>query len=254
MSQPPDFYVGYRPRTSKTIAAWMRPRILALLALAALLPLVLVSEQQEFAEAVFEYGHETALLGMLRTAPYPVLEVVEEGGARPYLLVGSGKHGAREQVGGLDGRLVEARGERITRDDQWMLQLSADRPAPVPGAVMPRGAERSLGRHTLAGEIVDGKCYLGVMQPGRGKPHRACAARCISGGVPPVFLVTDRRGERRHYLLLGADGRPLSSEILDRVAEPLAVTGEVVSSGGLWYLKAEPADFRRLGATTGGTR
>jgi hypothetical protein len=28
---------------------------------------------------------------------------------------------------------------------------------------------------TLTGEIVDSKCYLGVMNPGQGKVHRDCA-------------------------------------------------------------------------------
>ena len=47
----------------------------------------------------------------------------------------------------------------------------------------------SLGKQTFVGEIVDSKCFLGVMNPGRLTPHRACAIRCISGGVPPVLLV-----------------------------------------------------------------
>ena len=96
------------------------------------------------------------------------------------------------------------------------------------------------------GEIIDSKCYFGVMKPGRGKPHRACAARCISGGVPPVLLITDRRGERRYLLLVGANGQALSTELVPLVAEPVEVEGEVVRSGDLWYLRADPAAIRRL--------
>jgi len=43
----------------------------------------------------------------------------------------------------------------------------------------------SLGTQTLVGEIVDSKCFLGVMNPGQLTTHRACAIRCISGGVRP---------------------------------------------------------------------
>jgi hypothetical protein len=57
----------------------------------------------------------------------------------------------------------------------------------------------SLGTQTLIGEIVDSKCYLGVMNPGALIPHRACAIRCISGGIPPVLLV--RQSDRSAALL-----------------------------------------------------
>ena len=37
-------------------------------------------------------------------------------------------------------------------------------------------------------------CFLGVMKPGRSKPHRACAVRCISGGIPPFKVPGHARG------------------------------------------------------------
>ena len=43
----------------------------------------------------------------------------------------------------------------------------------------------------VKGEIVDPKCFFGVMKPGEGKPHKDCAIRCILGGIPPVLKVTD---------------------------------------------------------------
>ena len=47
-----------------------------------------------------------------------------------------------------------------------------------------------LGAVTLTGEIVDSKCFLGVMNPGNLKPHKACAIRCISGGIASHKLST----------------------------------------------------------------
>lgn len=44
---------------------------------------------------------------------------------------------------------------------------------------------------TLEDEIIDPKCYFGVI-PGKGKIHRSCAIRCISDGIPPVLATTDK--------------------------------------------------------------
>jgi hypothetical protein len=117
----------------------------------------------------------------------------------------------------------------------------------VPGSVraMKRGpavvSVNTLGEETLTGEIVDSKCYLGVMNPGRTKVHRDCAARCISGGIPPAFVTTDG-----FYLLVGGDGRPLQHEVLGWVGETIQVRGEVLRSGETLILRAEPAGFRHI--------
>ena len=103
-----------------------------------------------------------------------------------------------------------------------------------------------LGPVTLRGEIVDTKCYLGVMNPGEHKVHRDCAVRCISGGVPPAFLARDASGDSRVLLLVGEDGRALSREVLPFVAEPLEISGVLVRTGSALTLKADPARFRRI--------
>ena len=116
---------------------------------------------------------------------------------------------------------------------------------PASLSVMPQvpaeqaSAVATLGRMQLQGEIVDTKCYLGVMNPGNGKVHRDCAVRCISGGAPPALVVRDAAGETRMLLLTGADGRALNREVLPFVAEPLEISGELVRSGSNLILKAE---------------
>ncbi len=96
------------------------------------------------------------------------------------------------------------------------------------------------------GEIVDSKCFLGVMNPGQLTPHRACAIRCISGGVPPVLLVRQRDGPAIYLLLVSAEGKPVNKQVLDMVAEPLEITGEVERQGELLILRADPATYRKL--------
>jgi hypothetical protein len=93
---------------------------------------------------------------------------------------------------------------------------------------------------------VDAKCYLGVMTPGESKVHRDCAIRCISGGVPPAFLARDASGEVKILLLVGADGRALSREVLRYAAEPLELSGDLLRAGSTLTLKADPTQFRRI--------
>ena len=88
---------------------------------------------------------------------------------------------------------------------------------------------RNLGPVTVEGEIVDSKCYLGVMNPGQGKVHRDCAARCLSGGIPPLLISSDT-GEQ--LLLVDLAGRALDHDVLREFAgEPITIRGELVERG-----------------------
>jgi hypothetical protein len=88
--------------------------------------------------------------------------------------------------------------------------------------------EKDLGAMTIKGEIVDPKCYFGVMKPGQGKPHKDCAIRCILGGIPPVLKVTDENGRNNYYLITGENGERMNEAVKDFVAEPVSVTARAV--------------------------
>ena len=144
------------------------------------------------------------------------------------------------------------KGTLIYRGGQTMIEVAADsiKPTGVPGIELPtiQGfSPVSLGQQTLIGEIVDSKCYLGVMNPGALLPHRACAIRCISGGIPPVLLVRQTNGPALYLLLVSRDGKPLNKQVLNLVAEPVEITGEVERQGELLILRADPATYRRVG-------
>ena len=101
---------------------------------------------------------------------------------------------------------------------------------------------RDLGAVHLTGEIVDSKCYLGVMNPGQGKVHRDCAARCLSGGIPPIFVTAD---EHEQFLLVGLDGRALERDVLrEFIAEPIQIQGERLRTGSTQLLKVDPRALR----------
>lgn len=247
-----DFYVGWQPRAPRPLARVLRRRALALLALVAAVAATLAWAHTRRPGARFEYGTSVELAGTVVASPFPHLLVERPGAtddlpaASSYALVAPFKHGADALVAGLDGRAVRLRATLAYRDGVVVAEVEPGSLAEEPGP-RPTGAEPvALGRHTLAGEIVDSKCFFGVMNPGELKPHRACAARCISGGIPPVLCVRDAAGRASYLWLVDARGGPVNAEVLDLVAEPVEVTGEVERRGELLVLFADPATYRRL--------
>jgi len=80
------------------------------------------------------------------------------------------------------------------------------------------------------------------MNPGQGKVHRDCAARCLSGGIPPIFVTTDGHEQ---FLLVGLDGRALGRDALrELVAELIQVRGELLETGSTQLLRVDPSALR----------
>ena len=159
-----------------------------------------------------------------------------------------GKLSAGPETEGLAGKQVRAEGALIYLNGDTMIELNEGTVEVTSTAPAVSPATRtSLGEVTVEGEIVDTKCYLGVMNPAKGKVHKACAIRCISGGVPPSLLVRDESGRGSILILVGRAGRPLHEEVLEFIGEPVRATGELMRSGDSRYLSVEPADFVRLG-------
>ena len=84
------------------------------------------------------------------------------------------------------------------------------------------------------------------MKPGREKPHRACGALCIRGGVPPIFLVETVGGETATFFLADEHGVAVNTRVLDLVAEPIEITGRILKQGDTLTLLSDPASYRRL--------
>ena len=238
-----DFYVGYVPKAPAGLG-----KIVARIAAGALLAGLiagglLIFGQTPFATGKFEYGEYRDYAGVIEEWPYPML-VTDDAS---FLLVAPGKHGLSDTVKGLQGKHVQLKGSLIERIPDRMIEVV---PESIAVGASPLLATPSrtidLGTVTLRGEIVDTKCYLGVMNPGEHKVHRDCAARCISGGVPPAFLARDVSGDARILLLAGEDGRALNREVLPFVAEPLEISGNLVRTGSTLVLKVNPARFRRI--------
>ncbi|MEZ5980362.1 MAG: hypothetical protein R3F34_19415 [Planctomycetota bacterium] len=252
-----EFYVGYAggvPRGTRRfvrgVVALFATLLLATAGLAATL-------QNPGGDGVFEFGDVRHHAGWIERLPHPVLVV--PGPAVPgsdahvatrHLLSAFGKHGADALFTGDDDAWYELDATLVHRDGRTMLEVVDDsvRIGEAPAdAVRPVAAYERLGVRTLVGEIVDSKCFLGVMKPGNLKSHRACAVRCVSGGVPPVLLVRDAEGIATYHLLVDVDGSAVNERVLPLVALPVEVTGELERHGDLLVLRADPATYRRVG-------
>ena len=227
--EDPGFYVGYQPRASAAIRSWIRSTVILLSVATVAIASTLVVAQAPFSPAFFEWGVEKTLRGKLIEFPYPML-IADQG---YFLLVGPGKHGVAELARGRDGAQVELKGSRIGNNLAFEV---ASIQALTSASENPKPEIRSLGRMTLTGEIVDTKCHYGVMNPGSGKVHRDCAVRCISGGVPPGFLVRDAKGEVRTLLLTGM----VISSLFDNIAIPVTLTGDLAAIGPQLIFKVDP--------------
>lgn len=242
-----EFYIGYLPKAPAATARHVRRVVVALAAgvLAAGVALALVLPH--LGEGVFEFGRVRDFRGVVRcdAASGPRLSDAEVD----YLLVGPGKHGAVE-ICGANGQTVTLSGTLITRDGRRLIETAGSArelanglvQAAVAGVAKDSGEPSvSLGTMTLTGEIVDPKCYFGVMNPGEGRAHRACAMLCLRGGITPVFVARDRAGATAHLLITGPRGEPITEELLRWVGEGVAGTGEVVRTGRWLTWRLDPA-------------
>ncbi len=103
----------------------------------------------------------------------------------------------------------------------------------------------SLGRFRIAGEICDGKCYAGIMRPGNGIAHKACANLCIAGDQPAVLATFRPVAGASFVLLAAADGNIPPRKMYDYVALPVELEGELVRYGDLLVLKADWSKIAR---------
>jgi hypothetical protein len=239
-----EFYIGWQDKAPSLTGARVRRMVMLLLVVALVACALLAIAQTTIGVSVFEWGKVKEFSGILKAEPYPHLLVARPGANEAsnrfssYYLVKPFKFGfGRETAVQFNNQPVTLRGTLIYRGNQTMIEIVGDSIK----------AARNLPKLAVADSMKLGEqTLLGVMNPGALTPHRACAIRCISGGIPPVLLVRQANGTALYFLLVSRDGKPVNKDVLNLVAEPVSITGEVERHGEMLVLRANPPTYRRL--------
>lgn len=251
-----EFFVGWLPMP-RIYTRFLRPLALALLLGASGFAIAAAFFQRDPGPGHWEADNVTTFDGLLVTEPYAMLRVPGSP-PRTFLLVEEGKFGALPRCQQLlqehrQGLPVRATGTLLQRAGRWMLELAPGtqglRPlTPVEQATLiPQAWPRHMIQEqiTLQGEVIDPKCYLGAMKPGGGKTHKACAALCLQGGIPPMFVTRDAQQHETFYLLTLKDGTPATQAVLPYVGDPITLSGRLEQQGDLLILRIDQASIRR---------
>ncbi len=265
-----EFFVGYLSKVPVGIARRVRTAVGLLLVAALAVAGVATVSQNPPVPSVWE-SQEAGLEGLLVCDPYPRVVVREAGNTptRHVLLTAQGKFGLLDpadycggditkpwpdperdalvaKLRGLAGANVRVSGTILRRERGEMLEVLRVESAP-PAQTGHASAELvDAGEADLVGEIVDPKCFFGAMKPGEGKTHKACAVRCVAGGVTPVLVVRDGLNPDRCIVLTTVAGEPINAHVLAAVGERVRVQGRAMRAatfesdgGAIEFLRAE---------------
>ena len=249
-----EFFIGYAPPMPPRLGRFVTRVVMGLAYGVLVWAVAIASGHVSLEGGTFEFGHPQRFAGTIVERPYPALRLddANQNSTAALLLVAPGKHGADALVRGLDGRHAALTGTRIRRGALTMIELEPASLASGEGPASNRGtaaaqAEAGSGEPvTVRGEVVDSKCFLGVMVPGSGKTHKACASLCLRGGVPPAMFVQDRGGESAVMLLTGASGEAIGPRALQVAGEAVEMSGMVQRQGGWLVLRTDPATWRTV--------
>ena len=195
--------------------------------------------------AALERSQRTELTGLWLQQPYPHLRYRDEetGEIRHALTARGHKAGLGDAYAELDGKMVTVGGQLYRRAGGGLLVVfRAPRETEGDPASLALEEERR-GDVQLEGEIVDSKCFYGQMRPGDGRAHRPCAQLCIRGGIPPVLVVHEGDDEM-HYVLTSNGGALPIDVVMEYLAEPVRIAGNVTMRGTLRMLSVARIDRR----------
>ncbi len=233
-----EFYIGYEDTPPRSLSRLLGRVALGLGVLLVLVVGALAATQSPAEPGNYEFGIEKSFEGTLIEGPLPLLQVGEKPGAiTNYLLVGAGKFGLPAFASGHGGERVRFRGSQIQKGDAVMIEMNNESSFSVVKKSSDKiDPDRSIGQVSLTGELVDTKCYFGVMRPGAGKVHRGCAVRCLHGGVPPGLLLRDSAGNALVVMLTGTGTSKLDFDP-EWAARFIRVEGRLLMRGSVPVLE-----------------
>ncbi|MEM7184543.1 MAG: hypothetical protein AAF518_26840, partial [Spirochaetota bacterium] len=193
-----NFYIGWNGPPTPEVGSTLKKVLLSLFCLLLPLAFFLVNFQKPFSNAIFEFGNPKQFTGIYHSQPVPLLVAKD----KTYLLVGYGKFGAKsimqniakQKKQSLEGKQITVKATLIAGDGKYLLELT-DEESSLQSISSALPVEKATEKNqikqipNIQGEVIDPKCYFGVMKPGEGKIHKSCAIRCLSGGIPAVLRI-----------------------------------------------------------------
>ncbi len=249
------FFVGYLDMPVQLKRFYLLV-VLLLGAFVALAGYTIASQQKSTGPALWLTDATETISGLLVVDPYPVLHRIDPDNperTESILLVNQGKISAHDFARPFQNKMVSITGYPILRGGWSMYELASQQPIKVDedggnetlkSRLAASAKPTSLGAVSLSGEVADSKCFLGVMKPGAGSVHKACAEVCLLGGIPAMLLVQGEDDKKYGYMLIQSDGSSASKLISKRAADYLKISGELQQRGDLLYIKmAENGHF-----------
>lgn len=255
-----EFFVGWLA-PPRGVVRFLRPVIILLLVAAGSAAATFAFVQRDPGTGRWDSDEVRSFEGIAFAAPYAMLRMAGPGPDDPprtLLLAENGKFGALPRVERLlQGRsqvAVRVAGTLLHRDGRAMLELAtgddgirpltdvARRSLSIAGSASPEVVADEV---SLAGEIIDPKCYLGAMKPGGGKTHKACAMLCVAGGVPPMLVTRDAERRETFYLLTTSTGDVANDVVLPFVGDAVVATGRLERRDDLFVLYLREQGLRR---------
>ncbi|MEM1296741.1 MAG: hypothetical protein AAGH89_15355 [Verrucomicrobiota bacterium] len=252
MAKEKPFFIGWESETPKPLVGFVGFITVLVLVGGLAIAGVAAALQQTVGPGTWDFT-ESRFEGVFVAEPVPMLIEESDNGQRLHFLVKPFKYGfSAEEASQFHLKKVGLTASFLSTDVDSMLEVVSEIEVLDDSALpqSPLAKQTVDGICVIRGEIVDSKCWLGAMNPGTFKPHRACAIQCIRGGIPVGFLARDTAGNHEFFLLMGPNGEALNDVVLDYVAEPIEVSGVLSYAGSQPILRINPDQIVRLAGKT----
>lgn len=255
MENNDEFYIGYMDHLGEGTKRTTKRFVLSSIGILLLGAILFGFFQKEAVNSAFDFNAPTKVSGTYQETPYPMLRVkLGEDTFKNVLLLGFGKFGAnsylddiKQKEGNLNGKHLTIEGNLIYYNGKTLLEIDDNQKVSLTNSkVKDYVLPEVMGLQKVTGEIVDPKCYFGVMKPGYGKIHRSCAALCISGGIPPVLVTSDNNALSEYFLLTDLKGNPIHKDILPYIGQPSLLSGEVEKMGDWYTMRIDVSQIEKL--------
>ncbi len=247
-----DFYVGWSGEAPKGYASKGLQFFIGGLVSLVLVAVLFVTNQAKYIDSTYEYGVLQEVSGYLVKNPVWGIRVEEEGSIKTIPIVGFGKMGPGPTLTEMmtthnleEGTMVTLRGMLTHYQGKYLMELTEGANSLVSAGeqVMLEREVVMKGATTLEGEIMDPKCFFGVMNPAFKAVHRSCAIRCISGGMPPLLAIRENGVFVDYYFIHGPEMKPVNAEVLPFVGVPVRLTGNVATYDDWKSMVINPGDI-----------